>query len=265
MPTKQAEIATRKIKIHNLEEDIRKLEAECESIRKEIEQKKKEIDHLERQNTIDKETLKPLGERERPVGHKYPTNNIAHVDSQVARVARNSADDVSRSTDSKSKVVSSSRSKRVEVTAGGNYDVNQIVNLYNQMPQEKTISNRSSIKQLLSQYNVVGFSCQNYEKRVNSPDLPPVFVESKSPVNGDFWAFPVNERADNNGYYVFPNKYIAYEEYRHTAGAYGYAFNSNYSVMDGKVYKVIQSSRPAIFVKTGVNWALKWKGILQLS
>lgn len=112
---------------------------------------------------------------------------------------------------------------------------------YNQFLQTKVtgMGARNLKERFLQEYQIVGFSCVNYEDRMSNPDIQPLFQINENQKEAHYWACPLG----GNLYAVVPNS-REYEMQKHTTVGYGKVFHSNYA---GGVYHSITVIQPAIF------------------
>ena len=112
---------------------------------------------------------------------------------------------------------------------------------YNQFLQTKVsgMGARNLKERFLQEYQIVGFSCVNYEDRMSNPDIQPLFQINENQKEAHYWACPLG----GNLYAVVPNS-REYEMQKHTTVGYGKVFRSNYA---GGVYHSITVIQPAIF------------------
>lgn len=113
---------------------------------------------------------------------------------------------------------------------------------------------RKHREEFCNKYQIKGFSCKNFNERMNNPNLEPKFESSSNPVNCDYWAYEIS----SDKLAVVPNV-KNYNENYHIPRAMVVVFNSNFA---GGNYSNISVKNPAIF--NGM-WNLSEKGELVLS
>ena len=136
----------------------------------------------------------------------------------------------------------------------------KFVNEYNaiDVPGKSSYDIKNARDAYIKNFRITGFSCTNYEIRMNSPETAPQFRTDSSVVRASFWAFHVQETQ----YAVLPNQKQDYESQIHDAGGMKEAFQSNFA---GGAYSHIKVLAPAIFSRSGDTWTLMKRGTLQLS
>lgn len=106
----------------------------------------------------------------------------------------------------------------------------------------------------LAQFHVKAFKCENAERRVNSPEIPPQYKDCSQNDKPCFWAFEfVSGKCA-----VVPNT-KPYDMMNHETGGLKESFVSNF--MENNTYNHIRVIRPAIFDN---QWNLLEQGELQL-
>ena len=130
------------------------------------------------------------------------------------------------------------------------------INDYNIWQKKSLPEKTKTLKNFIKKYKVRGFSCINYNERMNHPELPPIFEENFSASEGDYLA----SKSENDIFAVVP-KVVFYDKYYHVGGAMCEVFESNYN---GGDYVNIQLERAAEFTNSGKNWTLIRKGKLIL-
>ena len=128
--------------------------------------------------------------------------------------------------------------------------INDFNALNNFAPSEKRVKRT----EFFNKYQIHAFNCKNYNDRMNNPALEPQFEIAAQAINGEYWAYEV----ENNTFAVVPNV-KNYNDNYHGARGMVFVFDSNFS---GGNYANIRVVKPAIF--KGM-WRLGEKGELVLS
>lgn len=125
---------------------------------------------------------------------------------------------------------------------------------FNALADFKGVEYRKRREEFFAKYQIKGFTCQNFNERMNNPNLEPVFESLPNPINCDYWAYEIS----SDKFAVVPN-IKDYNENCHIPRAMIEVFNSNFA---GGIYANIRVLNPAIF--NGM-WHLDEKGELVLS
>lgn len=111
-------------------------------------------------------------------------------------------------------------------------------------------------KDFAKNYNIKYFYCENYEARLNNPDLEINFKDTNTS-NDMYWGFNLM----NEIYAVVPKLNITYGYQIHEIAGMKEAFISNF---DKGSYNKIIVKKPAIFNYANGNWILQEQGEIEL-
>ncbi len=156
---------------------------------------------------------------------------------------------------SKTPVIIPAQTEKIDEDKNLNQD-NQFLKEYNLLLEKTGYEAKTARDAFIEKYKVRGFTCANFNERINQPTLAPVFESYDKVQHSDYWAIPIS----GNKFKVVPNV-KNYNENYHTARAMGEVFNSNF--YSGN-YAKIQVEDAAEFIKSGDNWSLCKAGKIYL-
>ena len=191
-----------------------------------------------------------------------PRSNATPVSRPTIKNApiRQNADIYGKTSDATKKSISTARPTMARTTTGASANINAFVGEYNELQQRGSFEQRTQRDAFIKKYEMCGFSCQNFERRLNHIEDAPIFADNESIADSQLWGF---RPAGAGVYLAVPNKYKGYNEIMHTTGALGEIFESNFQ--SGMTYKKIEVRMPATFTRANGRWKLNAKGRIMLS